>query len=60
MYRTIRWRVAVPYIVLITVAMAGLLVYLTRHVRTVQLADLADKLAASAACAAPRARALGA
>ena len=45
MLHTIRWRIAVPYIVLIVLAMLGLLIYLSGFVRQARLADLRAQLA---------------
>jgi len=44
LFRDIRWRIAVPYVVLILVAMGGLVVYVTRQAREAQLAILQDNL----------------
>lgn len=40
MFGNIRWRIAVPYAVLILVAMGALAVYLSQVVRTAELANL--------------------
>jgi len=48
MFRSIRWRIAVPYVVLILLAMAGLAIYLSDLVRDAHLADLQAKLTAEA------------
>jgi len=47
-FRSIRWRIAVPYIILILVAMAGLTAYLSHFVREAHLADLRSQLTAEA------------
>jgi two-component system phosphate regulon sensor histidine kinase PhoR len=44
MFRTIRWRIAVPYVVLILLIMLGLSTYLSNMVRQAHLADLESKL----------------
>jgi two-component system phosphate regulon sensor histidine kinase PhoR len=44
----IRWRIAVPYILLIVAVMAGLAVYLSGRVRQFYLADLQGQLAGEA------------
>ena len=48
MFRTIRWRIAVPYVILILVAMVGLSFYLSRLMRDAHLADLEVQLTAEA------------
>ncbi|MBN1954875.1 MAG: HAMP domain-containing protein [Anaerolineae bacterium] len=48
MFRTIRWRIAIPYILLILVSMLGLSIYLSSFVRDVYLEDLRAQLAAEA------------
>ncbi len=45
MLHTLRWRIAIPYIALIVLAMLGLLLYLTGFVRQARLADLRAQLA---------------
>jgi len=47
-FRSIRWRIAVPYIALILLAMAGLTAYLSNFVREAHLADLRNQLTAEA------------
>jgi two-component system phosphate regulon sensor histidine kinase PhoR len=44
----IRWRIAVPYVVLLVVATLGLTFYLSNQVRQVRLADLESQLVADA------------
>jgi len=44
MLYTLRWRIAIPYIALIVLAMLGLLLYLTGFVRQARLADLRAQL----------------
>ncbi len=44
MFRTIRWSIAVPYVVLILLVMLGLSIYLSNFVRQAHLADLESKL----------------
>jgi two-component system phosphate regulon sensor histidine kinase PhoR len=44
MFRTIRWRIAVPYVVLIVLMMLGLSIYLSNVVRQAHLTDLESKL----------------
>ncbi len=64
MFRNIRWRIAIPYMILILLAMIGLVVYLSDLVRDMYLADLeaelttearliGDVLASSHACDEP-------
>jgi two-component system phosphate regulon sensor histidine kinase PhoR len=48
MFRTLRWRIAIPYLLLILVAMGGLSFYLSDLVRQSHLADLREKLTAEA------------
>ncbi len=48
MFHTIRWRIAIPYVTLILLAMAGLVVYLSDLVRDTHLADLETQLTAEA------------
>ncbi|MEA3339754.1 MAG: ATP-binding protein [Chloroflexota bacterium] len=48
MFRSIRWRIAVPYVILILLAMASLVIYLSDLLRDAHLADLEAKLAAEA------------
>jgi len=48
MFRSIRWRIAVPYVLLIAVSMAGLTAYLSRIVREEYLAGLEAQLTSSA------------
>ncbi len=45
---SIRWRIAIPYVALILVTMAGLLLYLTDLVRDAYLDNLEDQLEAEA------------
>jgi len=45
---SIRWRIAVPYVILAVLAMAGLAVYLSDLVRNAHLADLEAQLTAEA------------
>ncbi|NOZ07232.1 MAG: cell wall metabolism sensor histidine kinase WalK [Chloroflexi bacterium] len=51
MFRSIRWRIAVPYILLILLAMGGLTAYLSHFVREAHLADLRTQLTAEAGLA---------
>ncbi len=44
LFRTIRWRIAVPYAVLILLIMLGLSIYLSNFVRQAHLADLESEL----------------
>jgi two-component system phosphate regulon sensor histidine kinase PhoR len=64
MFRNIRWRIAIPYIILILLSMIGLAIYLSDLARDAHLADLqaqltaearlvGDALATSPACAEP-------
>lgn len=48
MFRSIRWRIAVSYVVLILLAMVGLAVYLSALVRDAHLDDLEAQLATEA------------
>jgi two-component system phosphate regulon sensor histidine kinase PhoR len=48
MFRNIRWRIAIPYVILILLAMVGLVVYLSDLVREAHLADLEAQLTAEA------------
>ncbi|MFN2227737.1 MAG: HAMP domain-containing protein, partial [Anaerolineae bacterium] len=48
MFRRLRWRIALPYVVLILVATLGLTVYVSDQVRQVRLADLEAQLLADA------------
>jgi two-component system phosphate regulon sensor histidine kinase PhoR len=48
MFRSIRWRIAVPYVVLILLAMAGLAFYLSGLMRDAHLTDLESQLTAEA------------
>jgi len=48
MFRNIRWRIAIPYVILILLAMASLVVYLSDLVREAHLADLEAQLTAEA------------
>ena len=48
MFRSIRWRIAVPYVILILLATAGLVVYLSNLVRDTQVDNLEAKLTAEA------------
>ena len=45
MLRSIRWRIALPYIILILITMLGLGIYLTNFVRQVYLNDIESQLA---------------
>lgn len=61
MFRSIRWRIAIPYVILILLAMAGLTVYLSVLVRDAYVGDLRARLTAEArlvgdALASPLAR----
>jgi two-component system phosphate regulon sensor histidine kinase PhoR len=44
MFRTIRWRIAVPYLLLILLAMLGLILYGSRAVRAAYLGELEKRL----------------
>jgi hypothetical protein len=48
MFRNIRWRIAIPYVVLILLAMTGLVVYLSDLVRDAHMIDLQAQLTAEA------------
>lgn len=48
MFRSIRWQIAFPYVLLILVAMTGLGFYITDYTRTTYLADLDRELEAEA------------
>ena len=48
MFRNIRWRIAIPYVVLILLAMTGLVVYLSDLVRDAHMTDLQAQLTAEA------------
>jgi two-component system phosphate regulon sensor histidine kinase PhoR len=48
MFRSIRWRIILPYVSLIVLAMLGLGIYLSNFVRQTYLKDLESKLAAEA------------
>ncbi len=48
MFRSLRWRIAIPYLLLILLAMGGLSLYLSDLVRESHLADLRGKLTAEA------------
>jgi len=47
-FRNIRWRVAIPYVVLILLAMGGLAVYLSSLMREAHLSDLEAQLTSEA------------
>jgi two-component system phosphate regulon sensor histidine kinase PhoR len=47
-FRSIRWRIAVPYVTLILVSMLGLAVYASAQVRDARLDDLETQLLAQA------------
>jgi two-component system phosphate regulon sensor histidine kinase PhoR len=48
MFRRLRWRIALPYLVLILLATLGLTIYVSDQVRQVRLADLEAQLLANA------------
>ncbi len=48
MFRSLRWRIAIPYLILILLTMGGLSVYLSDLVRQSHLTDLREKLTAEA------------
>ncbi len=48
MFRSLRWRIAIPYLLLFVVAMGGLSLYLSDLVRESHLTDLREKLTAEA------------
>jgi len=48
MFHNIRWRIALPYILLVLLVMAALTVYLSRFVRDVYVADLQAQLLSEA------------
>jgi two-component system phosphate regulon sensor histidine kinase PhoR len=48
MFRSVRWRIAIPYVALILLAMTGLALYLSGLVRDAHLADLEVQLTAQA------------
>ncbi len=56
MFRDIRWRIAIPYIVLILVVMVGLTIYLSRTTRDAQLEGLETGLLAEARAVAESAK----
>lgn len=49
MFHSIRWRIAVPYLILILIVMGGAGVYISNFIRQVQLQKLEDQLTAEAA-----------
>jgi two-component system phosphate regulon sensor histidine kinase PhoR len=58
MFRDIRWRIAVPYVVLILLVMGALVVYVTREARQAQIQILQDSLLVEARSLADLARPL--
>jgi two-component system phosphate regulon sensor histidine kinase PhoR len=48
MFHTIRWRIAIPYVVLILLSTLGLTFFISNQVRKVRLADLESQLVAEA------------
>ncbi len=48
MFRTIRWRIAIPYVILILLATAALTLYFSNFVRQAHLSDLRTQLTAEA------------
>jgi two-component system phosphate regulon sensor histidine kinase PhoR len=48
MFRTIRWRIAIPYVALVLLSTLGLTFYISYQVRRVRLADLEAQLLAEA------------
>ena len=48
MFRSLRWRIAIPYLVLLVLAMGGMTVYLSDVVRQSYLDELQEKLTAEA------------
>lgn len=48
MFRTIRWRIAIPYVILILLATAALTLYFSDFVRQAHLSDLRTQLTAEA------------
>lgn len=48
MFSTIRWRIAIPYVVLILLATTALTIYFSGFVRQTHLADLRTQLTAEA------------
>lgn len=48
MFRSIRWRIALPYVILIILAMLGVGIYITQFVRQAYLRDLQNELTAEA------------
>ncbi len=48
MFRSIRWRIAIPYVGLIIFVMSGLVIYLSDLVRDIHLANLEDQLTSMA------------
>jgi two-component system phosphate regulon sensor histidine kinase PhoR len=48
MFRSIRWRITIPYIVLILLAMGGLAIYLSNLMREAHLSDLEAQLTSEA------------
>jgi two-component system phosphate regulon sensor histidine kinase PhoR len=48
MFRSIRWRIALPYVALILASMLALGLYITSYVRQTYITDLESKLAAEA------------
>ena len=48
MFRSLRWRIAIPYVALILVATLGLSLYVSRQIRQLRLAELETQLLADA------------
>ena len=48
MFRSIRWRIAIPYVALILITMLGLTIFVSDQVRQARLANLQDQLLADA------------
>ena len=48
MLRTIRWRIALPYVILILLSMAGLTLYVTDQARQARIADLQRQMISEA------------
>ena len=58
MFRSIRWRIAVPYVALILLTMLGLTLYISGHIRKARLEDLEVQLLTDARLLADSARPL--
>ena len=48
MFNSIRWRIAIPYLVLILLTLAGTVIYISNYIREIYIRELSNDLLNSA------------